>query len=87
MRWAFRNKNGVCWPEIHEFQQRLHGLPELFGEFGMLLVLPGLAQRGEPGLQKRDSILEIQVESFQFLGEPPNLGGIHHSFRHVVLSV
>src|SRR6185369_9546516 len=48
----------------------------------MLLVLPGFAQGRKPGLQKCDSILEVQVEPLQLLGETPNLSGIHDSFRH-----
>src|SRR5438477_6631561 len=82
-----QQKRRVLAGNLHEFQQRLHGLPELFGELGMLLVLPGLAQRGEPGLQQGDSILKIQVETFEFLGETPHLGGIHDRFRHIVLLI
>src|SRR5439155_3896100 len=38
-----QQKRRVLAGNLHEFQQRLHGLSELFGELGMLLVLPGLA--------------------------------------------
>src|SRR6266516_4667746 len=60
-----------------EFFHRLHGLLEFFGELGVLLVLPRVAQRRKPRLQRNDPILEVAIEPLQFLGETPHLFGIH----------
>src|SRR5207248_11325867 len=38
-----QQKRRVLAGNLHEFQQSLHGLSELFSKPGMLLVLPGLA--------------------------------------------
>ena len=40
----------VLTGDFDEFCQGLHGMAELFCELGVLLVLPGVAEGGEPGL-------------------------------------
>ena len=52
----------------------------------MLLVLPGIAQRGEAGLQRNDSVLQIGIEPFQLIGEAPHLFRIHYGLWHNLLS-
>ena len=55
-------------------------MSELLGKLGVLLILPGVAQRGKPGLQQRDPVLKILVEPLQFFGEAADLRRIHDSF-------
>ena len=64
------------------FFKRLHGLLEFLGELGVLLVLPAVAQRRKPRLQRRHAVLEVGVEFFQLLGETPDLFRIHDCLGH-----
>ena len=67
---------------FRELLQRLDGLRELICELGVLLVLPRVAQRGEARLERGHAVLEFRVEALQFLGETPDLLGIHDSLGH-----
>src|ERR1043166_7779745 len=65
-----------------ELFHRLHRFFELLGELHVLLVLPGVTEGGEAGLERYDSILQVRVEPLYFLGESPHLLGIHYCLRH-----
>jgi len=67
---------------LDEFAQDLHGVAEFLGEFGVFLVLPGVAQGIEPGLQGGHAVLEFDVEPFEFLGEPADLLRIDDGLCH-----
>src|ERR1035441_5033670 len=70
--------------DLDEPLERLHGLLELLRELHVLLVLPGVAQRRKPRLQRHDLVLEVGVEPLQLLGEAPHLLGIHDCLGHSV---
>src|SRR5271157_613333 len=55
--------------DLDELLQRLHGLLELLGELGVLLVLPGVAQRRKTRLQRDELVLHIGVEALEFISE------------------
>lgn len=48
----------------------------------MFLVLPGICQSGEAGLEEGQSILNVLVKAVEIVGESPDLGGIHDGLRH-----
>src|ERR1017187_2384977 len=50
----------------------------------MRLILPGVAQRRKPRLQRHDLLLEVGNEPLQLLGETPHLFGIHDCLGHSV---
>ena len=60
---------------------------EFLGEFAMLLISPGFAERGEAAMQGGHSAFEIEVESFEFLSEDAYFFGIDDCFGHVIISV
>src|SRR5579859_383358 len=72
--------------KFDEFLQCLHRLFEFLGEFLMFLVLPGVPQRAEAGLQQDHPILEVAVETLQLFREPPHLLWIHDCLGHRVSS-
>src|SRR5258706_14634188 len=53
--------------DFHEMLERLEGLLEFIGKFFVLLVLPGIAQRGKTRLQRSHSILQIHIGPLQFI--------------------
>jgi len=59
----------------NELLQRLHRQPEFVGELLVFLVLPGVSQRREAGLQQNQPVLQVGVEPVQFVGKPPHLFG------------
>lgn len=65
-----------------EFAEDLHGVAEFLGEFGVFLVLPGIAQGVEPRLEGGHAVLEFDVEAFEFLGEPADLLRINDGLCH-----
>src|SRR5690348_15304830 len=72
--------------KLDEFLQGLHRLFEFLGELLMFLVLPGVPQRAEAGLQEDHPILEVAVETLQLFREPPHLFRIHDCLGHRVSS-
>ena len=50
----------------------------------MLLVAPGVAQRGEARLQRGRARLQFEVEALQLLREPADGFGIHDGLGHDV---
>ena len=65
-----------------EFLQGLHRLLEFVGKFFVLLVLPGVAKRGEPRVEQHHAIFDFAVEARQFLGEPPHFFRVHDGLGH-----
>ena len=49
--------------KLDEFFQGFKGIFELFGKFRMLLVLPGITERGKPRLQRAHPTLKIPVKT------------------------
>jgi hypothetical protein len=72
----------VLLGKLSELFERLHGLFEFFGKFGVLLIGPRIAQRDKAGVQQNHAVLNFAVEALQFLREPPHLFGIHDGLRH-----
>src|SRR5580704_3098091 len=72
---------------LDKFFERLHGLLEFVGELHLFLILPGVAQRGEAGLEGGHAVLEVGVEFFQFGREFPDLFGVHDGLWHRVISL
>lgn len=68
---------------LDEFLQHLHRVPKFLGELGVLLILPGIAQRREARLQERHAVLQFGVEPLEFFGEAPDFAGIHDGLWHV----
>src|SRR5215471_18412173 len=63
---------------LDEFFERLHRLLEFLGEFGVLLVLPGVGQSREARLQRSQPVLQFGIEAFELVGEATHLLGVHY---------
>jgi hypothetical protein len=68
--------------DFDELEECFHGALEFIGEAGVLLVLPGIAEGGESGLEEGEAVLGIEVEALEFFGEAPDLSGIHDGLGH-----
>jgi hypothetical protein len=68
--------------QLDKLLQRFHRQSKFLGEFLMLLVLPGVPQRGKTGLEQDQAVFQVGVEPLQFVGESPHLFGIHDCLRH-----
>src|SRR5687768_16415727 len=68
---------------FNEFLQDLHRVAELLGKLRMFLVLPSVAQGGEPRLEERHPVLGFGVETLEFFREAPDFAGIHDGLWHV----
>src|SRR5229473_2198748 len=73
---------GLLVRHFDELLEGFHGLLEFLGEFGMFLVLPGVTEGGEAGLERDDAVLEVGIEPLKFLGESPHLFGVHDCLGH-----
>src|SRR5277367_5381519 len=67
---------------LDKFLQRFDGLLEFLRKLDLFLVLPRVAQCGEPGLKRGHAVLKIGVKFFQFGRELSDLLGIHDGLRH-----
>jgi hypothetical protein len=68
--------------DFDEFFKGFDGGFEFFGEFRLFGVLPGVAERGEAGLKAGEVVLEVAVETFEFLRETAHLIGVHDCLSH-----
>ena len=81
LRFA-EQEGGVFLGNFHELPEDFHRREELLGEFFVVLILPGRAQRGEPGLKLGGLHLDIFVEALQLGREAPDLFGVHDCLSH-----
>jgi hypothetical protein len=67
---------------LDETAQHFHRFLKLACKLRVLVILPGIAQGGKPGLERGHRVLEVAVESLQFLGKLLQLIRIYYRFRH-----
>jgi hypothetical protein len=70
-----------------EFLEHLHCVAKFFGELGVFLILPGVAEGSEARLQERHPILRFNVEAFEFFGEAADFTWIHDGLWHGIAPV
>jgi hypothetical protein len=83
LRFA-QEKGRVLVGTLDELLENLHRVAEFLGKLGMFLVLPRVTQCAKARLEQRHPVLKFYVEPLQFLGEFPDLAGIHYGLWHVL---
>ena len=72
---------------LDEFLKRAHGLLKLLGEFGLLLIAPGLLLAAKRRANASHLCLHIAVEFLQVGGESAQFSWINNCFGHGITSV